>query len=170
VCYVGGISGDRGEEIMREAIKGTNARLIIAGDHEKKEEVVKGAEIEYTGKLDRKQVNDLYSEAKIGLVLLKPLKNYVNSLPIKMFEYMAAGLPVICSNFETWKEIIESINCGICVETDDIDKISEVIKKLLNDKSLAEKMGENGYNYVQEIFNWKIESVKLIQLYGAMCE
>ena len=44
-----------------------------------------------------------------------------------MFEYMAAGLPVICSDFELWKEIIEKNNCGICVNPNNIVEISNAI-------------------------------------------
>ncbi len=47
---------------------------------------------------------------------LHPTANYMVSLPIKMFEYMAAGIPVITSNFLLWREIVEGNDCGLCVD------------------------------------------------------
>ena len=51
-----------------------------------------------------------------GVVTFNPVPNYVNSLPIKMFEYMSAGLPVVCSDFESWKEIVEDNGCGVTAD------------------------------------------------------
>src|SRR5690606_32233747 len=67
------------------------------------------------GFLDREGVRAVLSRSVAGLVTLRPITNYLDSLPVKMFEYMSAGLPVIASDFPLWREIIEGHDCGICV-------------------------------------------------------
>jgi glycosyltransferase involved in cell wall biosynthesis len=51
------------------------------------------------GFLNRKQVNEFLARSKAGLLTLHPAINFIDALPVKMFEYMAAGIPVISSNF-----------------------------------------------------------------------
>ena len=48
---------------------------------------------------DWKIISEILSDSIAGIVTLKPIINYLDSLPVKMFEYMAAGLPVIASDF-----------------------------------------------------------------------
>ena len=71
-----------------------------------------------------------------------------------MFEYMAAQLPVIASNFPLWKNIIEENNVGICVDPDSTKEIEDAILILLNNKKLAKEMGERGRKLVEEKYNW----------------
>jgi len=50
------------------------------------------------------------------MVTLHPTPNHLESLPIKMFEYMAAGLPVIASDFPVWRDIVDRFQCGLLVD------------------------------------------------------
>ena len=82
-----------------------------------------------------------------------------------MFEYMAAGLPLIASNFPLWKDIISVNNAGLCVDPMSPIEIGEAINYILNNPKEAKKMGENGRKMVIEKYNWDIEKKKLIDLY-----
>ena len=105
------------------------------------------------------------TNSKIGMVTLYPIINYLEALPVKMFEYMSAGIPVISSNFPLWKEIIEGNNCGLTVDPKDPKQISSAIEKLLSDEKQAEEMGKNGRKAVEEVYNWGIEEKKLLNTY-----
>src|SRR3546814_18232125 len=59
------------------------------------------------------------AQARAGLVLLHPTNNYLVIRPNKLFEYMAAGLPVIASDFGHWREVVEPAGCGILVNPTD---------------------------------------------------
>lgn len=122
--------------------------------------------IEYLGKLSREQVDDLYGRGCIGLLLYQPAANHIASQPNKMFEYMAAGLPIVASNFPLWKEIIEGSNCGICVDPKNVSAVRKACRDLLNDIKKAQIMGKNGYQAVIEKYNWNNEADKLIGLYN----
>ena len=161
VCYAGGISEQRGEKVMLEAVEGLDGTLILAGDHEK----VRTGKAVYTGKLNREQVNELYGRSMVGMVTLLPMANYIHSQPIKMFEYMAAGLPFVASDFPLWKSIVEENGCGICVDCGKTDEVKVAIRQLLDDPSKAQEMGRNGRKAVETKYNWGIEEEKLVSLY-----
>lgn len=161
ICYAGGIDEHRGEKVMVEAVKGLEATLILAGEHEKMD--VGG--VIYLGKIDREGINELYGRAVAGLVTLLPIKSYFFSQPIKMFEYMAAGLPVVASDFPLWRKIIEENKCGVCVSVDNGKEVREAVSYFLNHRNEAQEMGRKGRKAVEEKFNWDIEKKKLIELY-----
>ena len=163
VCYAGGINELRGEKIMIEAMRDVDGVLIIAGDHEKME--LGGGIVRYLGRLDRTAINALYRQSVLGLCILKPIENYYYSQPIKIYEYMAAGLPFICSDFPGWKQIVEESKAGICVNPNDTKLIREKIKELLLNRDRAQQMGRNGHDYVIAHCTWSVEENKLCLLY-----
>ena len=80
----------------------------------------------------------------------------------KIFEYMEAGLPVICTDYTLWKKIIDEHKCGYVVAPGDINILKSIIEKLTNDKSLAYEMGQNGQEAIRKKYNWDSEEKKLI--------
>lgn len=173
VCYVGGIAEIRGILELVQALELTNeeVNLKLGGsfDSQKFEELVKNEKgwqkVEELGWLNRQQVAEVYSKSIAGLVTLRPAVNYLDSLPVKMFEYMSAGIPVIASNFPLWREIIEGNQCGICVDPLNPKDIATAINYLINNPIEAEKMGSNGQRAVVEKYNWGEEEKKLLALY-----
>lgn len=161
ICYAGGINEIRGERIMVEAMKSVEGTLIMAGDHEKQS----FSNVKYVGRFGRSEINNLYGSARVGMCILQPIKNYYYAHPIKMFEYMAAGLPVIASDFPLWQKIVEDNDCGICVDPTDINAISEACAYLLSNPEKGELLGRNGRKAVLEKYNWANEEKDLLALY-----
>ena len=122
--------------------------------------------IKYIGQISREKVNELYGKSRLGLVLYQPAKNHYESQPVKLFEYMAAGLPFVCSDFPIWCEIAEG--CGICVNETDPDIVRSAIKLLLCDPQKAQEMGRNGRKKVLEKYNWDKEEKALLDLYNSL--
>lgn len=174
VCYVGGISRVRGAIEMVQAIELANARLIMAGPIEteslrKELESLPGwRKVDYRGVVGRDAVRQIYAESQLGLVLLHPIANYLDSLPVKMFEYMAAALPSLASDFPLWKEILEPRNAGRCTPPLDVAQVAEQINRMLDDPALSVLMGQNGRQAVIQTYNWGLEEAKLIALYGEL--
>lgn len=124
----------------------------------------------YYGYVDRIKVRDILQQVKVGVVTLHPTPNYFESLPIKLFEYMSAGIPVVASNFPLWEDIIEDNNCGICVDPLKPKEIADAIRYLLEHSEEAKEMGENGRKAVEEKYNWETESEKLLQVYRRLLQ
>lgn len=169
ICYAGGINEMRGEKVMVEVMKDVGGILILAGDHEIQEiKHESGGVVRYVGRLDRNGVNDLYGKAVVGLCVLKPMQNYYYSQPIKMYEYMAAGIPFICSDFPGWRKVAEESGGGVYVAFDDYDGIEAAIRGFLADRQRAQEMGQCGHDYVITHCSWINEERKLIALYNAL--
>ncbi|TLS38496.1 glycosyltransferase family 4 protein [Pseudalkalibacillus caeni] len=176
VIYIGGITELRGIKEMVAAMEkvnsSTEAELALAGKFAPEQlktelETTTGWNyVNHLGYLNRDQVKSSLSESDIGLVLIHPEPRYVVSLPIKMFEYMSAGIPVIASNFPLWKEIVEGDECGICVDPLNLEEIADAIKWLINNPEAAGEMGRNGRKAIEEKYNWEKESETLINLYN----
>jgi glycosyltransferase involved in cell wall biosynthesis len=101
-------------------------------------------------------------------VTLHPIRTYLDSLPVKMFEYMAAGIPVIASDFPLWREIVVGHKCGICVDPMDPRAIACAIDYLVAHPDVAREMGENGRRAARERYNWGHEEKRLLDFYGTL--
>ena len=89
-------------------------------------------------------------------------------MPIKLFEYMAAGMPVIASDFPLWREIVTDAGCGLLVNPEDAPAIAAAINRLLGDESMARQMGEAGRQAVLSRYSWSAEAQKLVALYAQL--
>ncbi|MDH4981762.1 glycosyltransferase family 4 protein [Hyphomicrobium sp. D-2] len=173
VCYVGGIASNRGiqEIVAALPLSSTGVRLALAGSINERglraelEASPGWSHVDDLGFLSRDGVKDVLERSVAGLVTLHPTTAFVDLLPIKMFEYMSASLPVIASNFPLWRQIIEGNDCGICVDPTDPSSIARAIDRLMSDRDLARRMGENGRKAVIAEFSWEAESNQLIKFY-----
>jgi glycosyltransferase involved in cell wall biosynthesis len=173
VCYVGGIAKIRGISELCQAmgLVQTKARLNLCGGFSEPgvEQSVKGMpgwqRVNDFGFVDRSGVRDVLSRSVAGLVTLHPVINYIDALPVKMFEYMSAGIPVIASDFPLWREIIHGNDCGLLVDPLDPAAIAKAIDYLVSNPAEAQRMGTNGRKAVNERYNWGIEEQKLFAFY-----
>jgi glycosyltransferase involved in cell wall biosynthesis len=107
--------------------------------------------------------------ARVGLVLLYPLPNHQDpARSRKLFEYMAAGVPVIASDLPRWRELVHGLRCGLVVDPRDPEAIAGAIERLLRDPEEAEAMGRRGRAAVESTFNWDAEARRLLDLYRGL--
>lgn len=173
LCYAGGLTHERGITKIVTAMEKINGKFLFAGsisdDYKKRlEELDKDNKTEYLGFVDREGVNNLYKKSLVGDCILLPTPNHINSLPIKMFEYMGAGLPFICSDFPLWKSIISECQSGICVNPNSTDDIAKAVNFLFENKDKAKEMGDRGRQWVEKKYNWTIEEKKLVDIYNSL--
>jgi glycosyltransferase involved in cell wall biosynthesis len=120
------------------------------------------------GSVDRQEIKQLLSRSRIGIVVYHPTPNYYYGQPTKLLEYMAAGLPVVASDFPFYRRIIESTECGLLVDPLQPAKIAEAILWLLRNPERAEEMGTRGQKAVLDRYNWEQEAKHLISAYDAL--
>ena len=179
-AYIGSISERRGIRQILQALAvlppGSPAQMMLAGPPSPEGllpelEVLPGwARVQYWGVLDRPSVANLLSRARLGLLVLQPEPNFVNAMPIKLFEYMAAGIPVIASDFPLWRRIIGEAACGLLVDPQDPPAIARAMEYLLSHDAEAEAMGRRGRQAACELYNWKSEERALLKFYSKLLE
>lgn len=173
-CYIGSITEVRGIREKINAMNGASFTLHIAGAFSPAELETEMRNqpgwhhVQYHGFADRKGVRRLLDQSMVGLVTLRPVKSFSEALPVKMFEYMAAGIPVIATDIPLWKSIIDDAQCGVSVDVFDEEQLRSSIETLLNDSSRAEQMGKNGRKAVEEKYNWSIEEQKMLHFYSSI--
>ncbi|MFC3109916.1 glycosyltransferase family 4 protein [Undibacterium arcticum] len=176
VCFIGGIDAIRGiDEVVRAcALLKSPVRLNLAGSFSERplEAKVKAhpgwGRVNELGYLDRAGVCRVLGRSIAGLVTSHPIANFMEGLPVKMFEYMAAAIPVIASNIPLWREIVEGNDCGLCVDPYDPAAIANAIDYLALNPDVARRMGENGRQAVMQRYNWPAQVAKLTNFYGAI--
>jgi glycosyltransferase involved in cell wall biosynthesis len=110
----------------------------------------------------------LMAKCHIGMALLQPTPNYMDSYPTKLFEYMALGMPIVASDFPLYRDVIEGVNCGVCVDPTDPAAAAEAIAYLLRNPELAQEMGRNGRQAARSEYGWGREAEKLLAFYAGL--
>lgn len=173
--YAGGITEPRGALNMMKSInlvEHPEATLALLGNFvpaslaDKLSKMPGWSKTDSFGWSDRQTVQKEYARASAGLVLLEPTPQYLISYPVKMFEYMAAGLPIIASNFPLWKEIVEDAGCGLTVDPKDPKGIADAMQYMLDNPAHALEMGKRGRKAAEEKYNWDAEKATLDALYA----
>jgi glycosyltransferase involved in cell wall biosynthesis len=98
-------------------------------------------------------------------VTIHPLVNYLHSWPTKLFEYMAAGIPVIASDLPRCRQIVEESHCGLLVDPLDVKSIADALQWLLERPTEAEDMGKRGRDAFRKKYNWTPEAQRLVAFY-----
>ena len=175
LVYIGGVTLIRGATEMVEAMDlvdpSLQATLRIIGPMNPPElqsvlnRLPGWTHIDYVAWQERDVLARTLSAAKAGLVLFHPEPNHVEAQPNKLFEYMAAGLPVIASDFPLWREIIEETKCGLLVDPMDASAIAEAIEWLVTHGEEATEMGLSGQRAVRAELNWATQAQELASFY-----
>ncbi len=172
--YIGGVTNARGLDTTLQALKILDERKVdftmhfIGNVNDPIDQTVYSSirdKVVFYGRQSLDKGYELSRKAKIGLAVLKPEKNYLHSYPTKIFEYMSIGMPVITSDFEIYKEVVEQAHCGLCVDPLDAEKIADAIQYILQNPKEAAHMAENGRQATGEKYNWQHEEQKLFACY-----
>jgi len=173
-AYVGTVSPQRGISEMVQAAgllpPSLGATLEIAGE-EVPQQITRQAgwmRVRHHGILDQRSTYDLLRHVRVGLSCQHPIPTFVDSIPVKIFEYMGAGLPIIVSNFPFWRQMLEEFRCAIFVNPLNPREIASALEYLLANSAEAEAMGRRGQAAVALQFNWNSESKTLVDLYAGL--
>ena len=96
-----------------------------------------------------------------GLSLLRDLPNYRHSLPTKILEYLAHGIPVITTPLPEARRIVEESGGGIVVPFDDPDAVAEAIGRMARG-SFRRECAENGRRAIRHGFDWAKDASRMV--------
>jgi glycosyltransferase involved in cell wall biosynthesis len=176
-AYTGGLSEVQGARAVVAAgeLLGSEMAGVLAGsfDDSRFEQELRAMpgwqSLRYLGQLPKAGVITTIRNARSGVVVNKAVSQYMDAYSTKMFEYMACGVPVVCSNFPHWVEILETADCGVAVDPADPMAIAEAIHKVLSNPEEATRLGRNGRSAILARYNWENEFAKLDGVYRRLC-
>lgn len=172
LCYFGTVYRSSLQENILAAIKdldGASYHIIGVIESEYLSELQKKDGWErarFTPRVKQKAVWDIMGAMSVGMAIFdySPNLGYrKGSLGVnKIFEYMLAGLPVICTDFEVWREIVRPENTGICVNPHDIGEIRDALVFLKSNPGIAVEMGHRGRNLVRKKYTWDSQAHEFV--------
>lgn len=176
VVYIGSLSESRGITNLIWAVGKTKASLTLCGSFVSKEyfEKIKDLydyyKVNYKKVVPRNEIVKVLQKSYIGISTLLNVGQYseIDTLPTKVYEYMAVGLPVIISDTKYTRKLLKEYEFGKCVDPENIDEIAGKINYLIKNPQIAINMGIVGKNLVKDKFNWNNEEKKLIDLYNSL--
>ncbi|NND77443.1 MAG: glycosyltransferase [Flavobacteriales bacterium] len=171
--YAGGLTPIRGikETIDAFVSSEVDAELYLVGkwssekfQRECMDELGNGRVI-YKGFIPMQEVYELYRRTHIGLCLLHPTENYKWSLPVKVFEYYFAGMHVLMSNIEYWKN--EFSDRADYADPFSHEELVGTFKRLESEYKVTGKF-EDRSEWAKQNYSWESEFEKLLALYNSL--
>ncbi len=183
LAYVGAITRHRGAIEMVDVLGAldrpgeADVRLTLIGPVGESglDEEMRGRagwpRVDQLGLCDRSTVAAELARARVGFVLWHPTRKHAEgAVPVKLFEYLAAGLPVIASDFPAIRDVVEQADVGVLVDPHDVDEITAAVRTLLDDPEGAAAMGKRGRELVRERYTWDSQAAILVGLYAELAE
>ncbi|MBU1013165.1 MAG: glycosyltransferase [Bacteroidetes bacterium] len=168
-----GLNIDRGiEELIEAMIFVDEAILILIGDgdvipliKQKVNTLNLQEKIKFIPKQSLEKLQQFTRHANLGISIDKDTNlNYRYSLPNKIFDYIHAGIPVLCSPLVEIKCIVEKYEIGECIENHDPEHIADRINSMLKDVDQLKKYKTNTLKASKEL-NWENEKSQLIRIF-----
>lgn len=166
LVYLGHISRARGiEEIVAAARvlrpAGVTVELIGAADAEVRpllRDAQRDGLVRWYGYVPNDRALRITEGALAGLAPLRDEPNYRHSLPTKIVEYMAHGVPVIATPLPTSEEIVTAADCGVIVPFKDPKALAAAALRLRDDPETRIAMGKRGYQSAHTTYNWPVHA------------
>lgn len=117
------------------------------------------------GYIPIEEAMQILHQCDIGLLPLRHPMHFVRSLPVKLFDYMSAGIPVVMPEYPLSKEVVLEHKCGVLVDPMDRTSMINGLELLIKDPKLRAEMGENGFKAVLNYYSWQSQEKKLIDFY-----
>jgi len=152
-------------KIIKNLIKeDPEIKLLVVGEGKNPEDMIdykKYVEVNqlqnnvvFTGRVPRKEVPSYLAAADIGISQFPPNPILKMNSPIKLMEYMNAGLPVVANNYNPEQQnIIKASQGGFCVDYT-IKDFCEAILVLIKNQKKGKQMGKNGQIYIRKERNY----------------
>ena len=146
-------------DVAKACLQDKDIHFLLIGDGKEKVNLLKKAKkdglsnITFLDQQPREIINDYCAISDVGVAILPKIDIFKTVYPSKVFDYLAAGKPVILGVDGVARELIEQHKCGIYVNPEDAVKFREEIIKLKNDKILLESMSNNGIRLMKNNFD-----------------
>lgn len=170
VVYVGRISIGRGIRTILEAARrmdGIEVELIGTADDDVEGELqaaVDAGEVTWHGFLPNDEALARIEGAMAGLSLLRDEPNYRSSMPTKVVEYLARGVPAVTTPLPRAVRIVEPARAGLVVPFDDASAVVAAVGRLRDDPDERRAMARRGRDVVAREHSWEADAQRFVAL------
>ena len=171
ILYLGHLYPQKGVDILIEALKYLpDGKLLIVGGN-KKEDISRiknlsshigvDKQVIFAGCVPHCDIGKYFNGAGVSVIpIVNTMGQRLFTSPMKLFEYMAAKIPIVASDFPSMREILENGKTAVLVESENPKALAEGIEKILTDRDFARKICEQAYEKVKN-FTWEKRAEKI---------
>jgi glycosyltransferase involved in cell wall biosynthesis len=151
-----------------------SAKLVLVGDGPTRQSIVEKVQknglqqaVIMTGAIAHANVPEMLSIADIAVVPYAPVpaSRGGTGTPLKLFEYMAAGKPIVATGLDQAAEVIRDGHTGLLVEAGDVKQFADAILTLLNNPVERVRLGQNARQQAIELYSWEEYTGRLEEIY-----
>lgn len=176
IGFVGGLRPWHGIEVLPELLERLAARidgvqLLVVGDGPLRasleaELAQRGlrARAVLTGAVDHREIPGLVRQFAVALAPYPPLEHAFYFSPLKLFEYMACGVPVAAPCVGQIPEVIADGVTGLLYPAGDVAALGACCARLIEDRALAGRLGAAGARHVHEHYTWDRNARRAVEL------
>lgn len=175
LVYLGLLEAPRGIGTLIEAIarcrdRGLDVRATIIGDGRERalfEEKARALalldrEVVFLGYVPYEDALDIVASADVGVIPHFSNDSWNSTIPNKLFDYMAAGIPVLTADARPAARVVRQSGCGVVFESGNADAMASAIESLA-DPEFRRRCGANGRQAIQDRYNWEIDAQRLLE-------
>ncbi|MBI4230540.1 MAG: glycosyltransferase family 4 protein [Planctomycetes bacterium] len=178
LCFAGGLYPWHGVDLVVEALaklppKADSVHFMIAGDGPEQEALQRRAaelgvshRIHWIGRVTHEEIPDLLAAADMGCMLFRPVRSIAGA-PLKLVEYLTAGLPVLVSDVPGCREAVLETGAGILVDRPSPDSVAEAIARFAEDPGMWRSRAERARAAFGARHSWDQTASQLEDLYGS---
>lgn len=170
--FVGRLRYYKGVDVLLEAMARWDGRLVVVGDgpeeirlRERHTRLGLGDRVVFAGAVDDGSLRTHLAAADVGVL---PSTHASEALGIAMIEYLAAGLPVICTELGTGTTFVNRDGeTGLVVPPGDPDALAAALRRLMGDAALRAQFGGAGRARARDVFSLEAMMRQLDAAYAA---
>ena len=178
--FVGGLRPWHGVEVLPEllaqlSVRHPALRLVIAGDGQLRPQLEQslrekgGIErVVFTGTVPHDQMAAVIRHFDVALAPYPPLDHAFYFSPLKLFEYMACGVPVVAADCGQISEVVRTGENGLLYPAGDLDALVAACDRLLMNPKLRFALGQSAANTIRDRYTWDQNAARVIALAGSL--
>ena len=178
--FVGGLRPWHGVEILPELLarlskRSPGLRLVIAGDGQLRDELERGFKkrgldqrVHFTGALPHEEVPTVIRQFDIALAPYPKADHDFYFSPLKLFEYLACGVPVVAARLGQIAEVVTDGKTGLLYPPGNLEALAARCEKLIANPRLRIAIGQAAARLIHSKFTWDNNAARVAKLAGAL--
>ena len=145
-------------------------QVVLVGDGKEKAALMARAadlglrNVTFLPSVPKRAMPQILAAADAGIAILKPIPAYKTTYPNKVFDYMAAGRPVVLAIDGVIREVVEAAGCGEAVQPGDPQALAGAVRRLAADPDRARRMGLAGRLYLEQHYSREEIARRLLEV------